>query len=255
MRDVMSAFGRMLRRTITTAEVRLPRRALKAGDWLQACDFGDDASVRIAAAVAAIYDHEVGPISQNLSRGEREFAWDGVDLAGRMTSVLGRRIQSANAAEARRNPLGGGCEIDPGDVTLFIEGSVDDVLIEDLIFAFQVIDWEGYKAPRYPAPEVLPTYAVLKCLFLPGEIKCGEESKFLAADRRMLAALTAGKIEDATEMAVNRLRISGLRPLRIAYAGGFDPRRLAASLLIPVRQGRLLTSGIFHELEESIGRS
>jgi CRISPR-associated protein Csx17 len=224
---------------------------LKAEDWLPACGFEGDASVRIAAALASIYDRATGAISQNLCRAEREFAWDGVDLADRITSVLGRRVQSANAAEARRNPLGGGCEIDPGDVTLFIEGSVDDVLIEDLFFAFQVIDWEGYKAPRYLSPEVLPAYAVLKCLFLPGEIKRGGESKFLAADRRILAALVAGKIEDATEMAVSRLRISGFRPLGITYAGGVDPRRLAASLLVPVRQGRLLTSGIFHELDES----
>jgi len=251
----MSAFGRMVRRAVTTAAARLPKRALNAADWLEACGFDSDTSIRIAAAVASIYDRPIGAILENLCRGASGFAWDGVDLPGRMTSVLGRRLQSANAAEARRNPLGASCELNPGDVTLFIEGSVDDVLIEDLIFAFQVFDWEGYQSPRYSSAEVLPAYAVLKCLFLPGEIRRGEEPKFLIADRRILAALTAGDIADATERAVNRLRISGLRPLEVAYAGGVDPRRLAASLLIPVRQSRLLTSGIFHELEESAAHS
>jgi CRISPR-associated protein Csx17 len=255
MRDVMSAFGRMVRRAATTAEPHLPRRALKAADWLQACGFENSPSVRIAAAVASIYDRQTGAITENLCRGERAFAWDGIDLSDRMASVLGRRIQSANAAEARRNPLGGSCELNPGDVTLFIEGSVDDVLVEDLIFAFLVFDWQGYEAPRYFSAEVLPSYAVVKCLFLPSEIRRGEDPKFLVADRRILAALSAGSIGDATEMAVNRLRISGLRPLGVTYAGGVDPRRLAASLLIPVRQGRLLTSGIFHELEESAARA
>jgi len=255
MRDLMSAFGKMVRRAVTTAAAHLPERALNATDWLDACGFESDTSVRIAAAVASIYDRPMGAILDNLCRGASGFAWDGVDLPGRMASVLGRRIQSANAAEARRNPLGASCELNPGDVTLFIEGSVDDMLIEDLIFAFQVFDWEGYQIPRYSSVEVLPAYAVLKCLFLPGEIRRGEEPNFLIADRRILTSLTAGDIEGATERAVNRLRISGLRPLDVAYAGGVNPRRLAASLLIPVRQSRLVTSGIFHELAGSAAHS
>ena len=156
----------------------------------------------------------------------------------------------ADAAEASANPLGGACAIDAGDATLFIEGSVNDVLIEELLFAFAILDWKDFEASPYSAAEVLPTYAVLKHLFLPGEIRIGGETKRLRADPRLLSLLAAGNIQDASEIAVHRLRVAGLRPLAVAYGGGVDPRRLAAALLIPVRSGKRLASGIFHEREQ-----
>jgi CRISPR-associated protein Csx17 len=166
-------------------------------------------------------------------------------------SVLDRRLQSANAAEAGTNPLGGSCTIDPGDATLFIEGSADDALLEDLLFAFLVLDWRDFKTPDHYSAEVLPAYAVVKCLFQPGEIRHGEEPKHLVADRRVLSLLAAGSVAAAAKVAVDRLRIAGLCPLDVTYSGGVDPRRLAASLLIPVWQGKLLACGIFHEQESS----
>ena len=235
IRTMMAALGRMVRRALTAAEVRLPKSTLDAALWLRVCGFDDSPDVRIAAALASLYDKEVGSIRENLLRGSKTFAWDGISLAHRMASVLNRRIQSGNAAENRRNPLGGVCPIDAGDVTFFLDGSVDDDLIEDLLFAFLLLDWKGFKPAHHVAAEVLPVYAVLKCLFLAGEIKHGEESQFLVADRRILAALSAGEVEEATELAVNRLRIAGLRPLQVQYRGGIESSRLAGCLLIPVR--------------------
>lgn len=248
MQDLMAAFGRMLRRIATTTDTRLPHRALRAGPWLDACGF-DAPEVRIAAALASIYDHETGPLAHNLSRDTRQFAWTGLDLPARLASVLDRRLQTASAAEMGRNPLAAAYEIDPGDVTLFLEGSMDDDRLEDLIFAFQVLDWSDFTSPKCTSAEVVPVFAVLKCLFLPDGIRRGDERKPLVADRRILSALAAGSVEEAAEIAVKRLRIAGLRPLDVSYAGGVDPRRLAASLLIPVWQGKLLASGILHEEE------
>ena len=247
LRGLMAALGALLRRVATATETRLPFRALSARPWLDACGFREQAEVRIAAALASIYEHEIGPLAHNLSRASGQFAWSGIDLPARMLSLLERRIQTASAAEVRVNPLGGPCAVDPGDATLFIEGAVDDRLIEDLLFAFLLFDWQGFQRPEYRSVEVLPTYAVLKCLFLPGEIRRGDETKRLVADRRILSLLAAGCVEGAAKEAVNRLRIAGLRPLSVAYAGGMDSKRLAASLLIPVRQNGLLASGIFHE--------
>jgi hypothetical protein len=65
-----------------------------------------------------------------------------------------------------------------------------------------------------------------------------------------LSLLKAGDIEAAAEMAVNRLRIAGFRALRVAYAGGMDATRLAASLLIPVRTGSEFGAAIFHKEEK-----
>jgi CRISPR-associated protein Csx17 len=247
MRAVMAAVGRMLRRAMTTSEIRLPA-TLDAVSWLQACGFDCDANVRVAAAIASIHDPDAGSIGKNLSRAEISFAWTGINLPDRMISVLGRRIQSGNAT-SKRNPLRGRCDIDPGDVTLFIEGSLDDALIEDLLFGFQTLNWKSVESIPHRSVEVLPVYAVVKALFLPDRIKRGGEFKFLPADRRILSALSAGAIGDAADLAVQRLRIAGLSPLTVPYPGGVDARRLAAALLIPVWAGKLLNAGIFKENE------
>jgi CRISPR-associated protein Csx17 len=246
--DLMAAFGRMLRRIATTTDARVPNRALDAGAWLDACGFqGERPEVRIAAALASIYDREVGRLADNLSRASDHFVWAGVDLPARLTSVLERRLQLASAAQMGGNPLGGSCAIDPGDATRFIDGGLDDTLIEDLLFAFLVLDWQGFVTPEHGSVAVLPTYAVLKCLFLPGEIRREGEAKRLVADRRVLSLLTGGFTADAAKIAVDRLRIAGLRPLDVTYGQVADSRRLAASLLIPVRQAELLDCGIFHK--------
>jgi CRISPR-associated protein Csx17 len=250
-RELMAALGRMLRRMVTTSETRLPSRGLNAQDWLDACGF-EFAGVRIAAALASIFTRDVGSLADNLSRADRRFAWTGGDLASRMISVLERRLQLANAAESDANPLGGACALQPGDATTFIEGSVDDALIEDLLFAFATLDWKDFKAPsQEKSCEVLPVYAVLKHLFLPGEIKRGPEPKKLRGDPRVLSLLKAGNVEEAAGMAVHRLRVAGFRPLEVDYMGGMDATRLAASLLIPVLQSWALGAGIFHEEKEN----
>jgi CRISPR-associated protein Csx17 len=253
VRDLMAALGRMLRRIVTTSESRLPSRGLKAADWLDACDF-EVKEVRIAAALASIFTREVGSIADNLSRADNRFAWVGADLAGRMISVLERRLQLASSVESDANPLGAKCGIHPGDATPFIEGSVDDALVEDLLFSFATLDWADFKAPTVSQPvhrrEVLPVYAVLKHLFLSGEIKRGPEPKRLRADPRIISLLRAGNVEEAARMAVLRLRIAGFRPLVVSYAGGMDAGRLAGSLLIPVWSGNALDAGIFHEEEK-----
>ena len=143
IRELMAALGRMLRRIAITSDSRLPSRGLKAADWLEACGL-DIPEVRIAAALASIFARGVGSLADNLSRADKRFSWTGADLAGRIISVLERRLQLASSVESDGNPLGGACAIHPGDATSFIEGSVDDVLIEDLLFAFYAtLDWQG----------------------------------------------------------------------------------------------------------------
>lgn len=249
MRGLMVALGRMLRRIATTTESKLPFRSLLARSWLAECGF-ELVEVRIASAIASLWSRDAGSLADNLTRGDKRFVWTGRDLCERLRSVLVRRLQMADAAEANANPLWGACPIHPGDATLFIEGSVDDVLIEELIFAFAVLDWKDFEASPYRSAEVLPTYAVLKHLFMPGEIRIGSEPKRMRADPRILSFLAAGNIKDASEIAVHRLRVAGFRPLAVAYGGGVDPRRLAAALLIPVWSGKWLASGIFHEQEQ-----
>jgi CRISPR-associated protein Csx17 len=251
MRELMAALGRMVRRIATTTEMRLPTGRLPAWPWLEACGFASEVEVRIAAAVASMWSPDVGGMADHLTRADKRFAWSGSDLPRRLVSVLDRRLQLANAVGSRVNPLGGACAIHPGDATRFLEGTVDDTLVEDLLFAFVTLDWKGFRLERYPpSAEVVPSYAVLKHLFLPGEIRAGREPKRLPADARIVSLLASGNIQDATEIAVARLRIAGLHPLDVKYHGGMDALRLAAALLIPVWSGKALASGIFHEQEQ-----
>ena len=250
MRELMAALGRMTRRMMTASDSRPPGRGLKARDWLDACGF-EVREVRIAAALASVYTRDVGTMADNLSRADIRFAWTGNDLPGRMISVLERRLQTANSSESETNPTGGACALHPGDVTWFVEGRVDDGLIEELLFAFVTLDWtefEGFGTAE-ARRETVPVYAVLKHLFLPGKIDRGPEATWLRADPRILSLLKAGNIEEAARMAVHRLRVAGFRPLDVAYKGGMDARRLAAGLLIPVWPGKALSAGIFHEEE------
>jgi CRISPR-associated protein Csx17 len=253
MRELMRSLGRMVRRAITTSDTRLPRLLLNAAEWLNACDF-EVPEVRIAAALASISTRDVGSMADNLSRGRPGFAWVGSELPDRLLAVLERRLQMNNATDDGSNPVSGRCVIHPADATSFIEGSVDDSAIEDLLFAFCALDWSKFDAhelndSRSSRRGVLPVYAVLKHLFLAGEIRIGPEPKKVRADGRVLPLLMANRTEEAAQIAVYRLRVAGFRPLEVDYAGGVDGRRLAGALLIPVRSGKSLAGGIFKEEE------
>ncbi len=247
IRELMRALGRMVRRGATTSDTWAPWGRLKADDWLIACGFGDEAEVRIAAALASL---DSPGLTENLSRARKGFSWAGLALPDRLATVLERRLQSGTADEFS-NPLRGKCQIHPGDATSFIEGSVDEDAIEDLLYAFLTLDWHGFDANilTYPARETLPTYAVLKHLFLPRKVRKGDEPEPILHDSRILALLSANKTDEAAAVAVFRLRVAGLRPLEVDYEGGVDAQRLAGALLIPVRSLGALAEGIF-KIEE-----
>jgi CRISPR-associated protein Csx17 len=253
VRDLMAALGRLLRRLAVCGKPLDIFRGvrLKADRWLDGSGYGSVAEVRVASALASIWDPEVGSIRENLSPGSPGFAWTGRDLSERLTSVLQRRLRAAMAAEGEHNPLGGACRLHPGDVTLFIEGSVDDGLIEDLLFAFTCLDWTGFQAPRVRTAEVLPVYAALQHLFLPGAIEIDGEPKRLRSDLRLVTLLASGRgagVKDAAEIALRCLRAAGLQPIRVPYCGSPEQgRRMAAALLIPVVAGRALSAPVFEE--------
>lgn len=251
VRDLMAALGRMLRLATLSTEFRIPARGLRSREWLAACGFEDCVEVRIAAALASVYTREIYcSFADHLSRADKRFAWTGRDLSARLVSVLDRRIMLAKASELRVNPVGGACALHPADATRFIGGAVDDALIEELIFAFATFDWMDFELPKCPPGEVLPVYAVMKHLFLAGDIRVDDQEPIrVSADQRVISFLLRGDIRDAAALAVHRLRVAGLRPLEVDYEGGVNPSRLAASLLIPVWSGKALAAGIFHKQE------
>ena len=122
--------------------------------WLLAADDGS-LEVRIAAALASIGPTgKVGSLRANLtaidpekpwfwSNGQGQTAWTGNSLARRLANVLQRRMMDAERLQCRANPTWGGIALRAEDVVAFIEGGLDESLIENLLFGFALTRWDG----------------------------------------------------------------------------------------------------------------
>jgi len=160
-----------------------------------------------------------------------------------MARTLERRILAGEQEGLDHNPLGSGYRAGLADVTRFLEGSVDDERIEDLLFAFTLVDW---KKGASPAPSargdvgVWPVYALLKHLFLAEQVETGGEQRHLMGDLGILSALKANDVETAARAASRRLQNAGMVKADIQDAGGFEGMRLAAALLIPAPFGPVM---------------
>ncbi len=212
MQSLMRAFGRMVRRILTTSEVRLPKSRLLAEGWLKACG-SESPEILIAGALAGM---RKPMMIEFLSRGEKRFAWVGRDLSDRMTSVLDKRLL---AIEKPEDLLVSGIWIRAGLATSFIEHSTDDDVIEDLLFAFVTLDWRNSNLScPLVANSALPIYNVLR----------------RSVDRRLLSLLRTDDVTEAGWHAVARIRARAEPVLNVKFGGETDVLRLAASLLIPV---------------------
>ena len=157
-----------------------------------------------------------------------------------MARTLERRVLLAEQRGLDRNPLGSAYRAGIGDATLFLEGSVDDGRIEELLFAFTLVNWRKDDSGESKGREdvgVWPVYALLKHLFVAEQVEIGEGKKYLMADLGVLAALTAGDLGQAVRIGARRLQNAGILRADMQDPGGFDGMRLAAALLIPVPYG------------------
>ncbi len=234
LRDVAAAVGRLYRRILTTGKsVRVSRRLSQ--EWL--IQLADCPEARIAAAVAGIWHPDVGGFRNHLDQTSAQFAWSGTGLTERMTRTLERRVMLAEALGSKHNPLGSAYRANVQDAVLFLEESMDEEGIEDLLFAFTLVDWRKtlpIQSTSEHGVEVWPVYALLKQLFLPNSIHAPDGDVYLTGDLNVLAALASNNVAQAARVAVRRLQNAGLRPIEADYLAGFDGMRLAACLLIPV---------------------
>lgn len=214
---------------------------------------GGAVEVRLAAALASIgRTGGVGPLRSNLAGvhpkiqytwapGHGQRCWDGATLPKRLSGVLARRIMDAQRLGAPDLPLWAAARVHASDVIPFLYGTTDDALLEDLMWAFTLVNWsdkdqseelrEAWRTPFHPLP--LPRdYCLLKLLFTPGEIR----GVRLRGEPRILGLLSAGRMDEACDVAVSRLRSSGIAPRSSDFGDGLnvDHDRLAAALLIPV---------------------
>lgn len=234
--DLAAAVGCMHRWLLSREiETYLPRR-LSEG-WISSC--APLPEVRIAAALASLRGTG-GGIWYNLKRNAKEFSWTGRDLAERMLTTLRRRMLAEEAgSEEGGGPFQASCRVSIVDVNRFLEGRVDDGLIDDLLHAFVLVR-QVHHRPAPDREEPWPAYALLKLLYQPEAVQGPDGEVLLRPDPRIAALLSSargareGAVAAACAIAQQRLRVAGLAPVEGEYPAGLDPRRLGAALLIPV---------------------
>ena len=243
----------------TVAKPSLPR-PLSGLDpaWVAAADDGT-LEVRLAGALASIAPTgDVGSIRANLAlidparpwqwaTGQGQRAWSGASLSARMASALARRMMDATRLNCKSNPLHARLALCPEDAAGFIEGDIDESLVEDLLFGFCWVDWHEYEAVRRlrsalhawrrpVSSRIVPaSWALLKLLFLPGPIRTAEGAEIsVRAEPSVLPLLEAGRVGEACRVAQRRLFAAGLAPARPEFPQFENGLRLAAALLLPV---------------------
>jgi CRISPR-associated protein Csx17 len=138
-------------------------------------------------------------------------------------------------------------------VALFLDGDVDEALLEDLIFGLLWVDWRR-SASRESIAElrsrwsvatsdrpVLRSWSLLKLLFSASSLRGpGGEPLKVRCESAIVPLLNAGRVGEACRIAQRRLFVSGLNPLRVDFPDASDGTRIAAALLFPVRIRRLM---------------
>ncbi len=280
--EIVIALGQA-ERELAVTQGQFKRKTVKpisvlSSAWL---DAADDRSLEfaIARALAFISDPEakIGPFRSNLepvdwkkrcrvwAEKDRSLAWNAGGLAVNLVSVLQRRMMDGQRVGCARLPIASSFAVPHNVVAAFLDGSLDEQRIQNLIWGLMLIEHRGiqatagYKAPDLP---ISRTYALLKLLFLPRSIVADRTTDKLSwrlvgnseagitirPEPRILSLLQAGRVGEACRIAAQRLRVSGLTPMP---GGGPDGKtrdntwseyavnhraaqRLAAALAIPV---------------------
>lgn len=242
--------------------------------WIADSDDGT-LELRIAAALASIRaTGKVGSIRENLEHRDPnkpdQTAWNGNTLSERLASVLARRMMDADRLGCTSNPLDSVISLVPEDIASFIGGDTDDRLVQDLFFGLTWVRWnddakgtmvqelkESWKKPvnqgsTTPVPR---SWALLKLLFLPRPIRReGFEAVIMKPERSLVPLILARRTGDACDVARRRLIASGFLPVKARFSDTENAERIAAALLVPVRDaGRLMRMVLEDDLKTKRG--
>jgi CRISPR-associated protein Csx17 len=162
----------------------------------------------------------------------------GRDAAVDLAAIIERRLIEAAQRGQRNVPLvaARGCGAHPADLAAIIAGNVDLDRISALSRAFMAVRWDRWKSVARP---VVPSDArpdeawiALRLVHLPWPL---DEHRTIFADDAIIRRLMSGDGTAAVDIALRRLRASGLRPpIRGAAADAATSRLWAAALAFPI---------------------
>ena len=241
--------------------------------WIEEAD-DNSVEIRIAASLASIGPRDkkstckVGYIRANLasvdpvqiwswSQGQGQTAWMGNSLMARMASILTRRMMDAERSNCKDNPLWGASPIRAEDAVSLIEGTVDEEVVENLLFGLMWIDWNDRHlsetrtnlALKWSTPivdRVIPRpFALLKLLFLPEPFN----QVTVRPEASIVPLLTSGRIGDACEIGRRRLFVSGLSPVTSRFPDSGNGTGIAAALLLPMQRSQAIAKLVLYQSE------
>jgi len=270
LQEVLLALGRAEQGIAGAGGERsVPPLRLSPG-WVRACDDGST-EYRLACAIGSIKDVGIGPVRVQLepvewvtdrrpvswSKNNSSVSWGAGNLSDNLAAVLKRRVLEGSRSKSEFLPIQGRVRVGLADVYQFLRGNVDEKKINDLVWALSTVKWHLYRYKRHapqwawqPVPEMPRLYSLLKLLYLPQGLTFNfDTSKWTYTwDKsgtripnvpEILNLLKVGRIQEVNKKSVRRLISSGLKPIGasrgvILQTGTLNPKRLAASLLIPI---------------------
>ena len=169
-------------------------------------------------------------------------------------AVLERRLMDGSRAGCERLPLAynesAAASLDA--IALFLSRAIDEQRLENLLWGLMLVRQDAdagiITSPRR-FKDLLPlprAFALLKLLFLPFALQTEAGEVIIKPEPSILPLLRAGRVAEACQIAMRRLRASGLTPLPHRSSGGanrdeawlgavpLNGTRLAAALLFPV---------------------
>lgn len=185
------------------------------------------------------------PVSERHDRFEERTAlvpWQG-SLEDRLITLLLARLQVAlrddDQPSDRRRALAleGAVKVRPGDVQAFLRRECDDARISALAAALALRQRQSSNPERGAREGLLPMGYRLVKLCLLGRPPDSERP--IPLEPRLVRLLHARRGEEAVTLAARRLRGSGYPPV-VPSAPVEDPRRMVASMVLPVDVRHLL---------------
>ena len=159
-------------------------------------------------------------------------------------------MMDAQRTNAERNSLRGAITLSPEDACALIDGGIDESLVEDLLFGFTWIRWSDTETLRAVRRDLIVqngwggpiikrlvprSFALLKLLFLPGEIRTNGDTITIRPEPSIIPLLKGGHVQDACKVAGRRLSSAGLIPITTDFPDGGDGARITAALLLPIQ--------------------
>ncbi|WP_417731222.1 type I-U CRISPR-associated protein Csx17 [Rosistilla oblonga] len=248
---------------------------LLSPQWLQHCYAPDSPHARefrLAASLASIGfgKHSIGgPLRQHLEpidvqmltnkRSARAswakhpddpaIVWSNGNLVRNLVAVLQRRLIDVSRSNGNEfiSPISGRCPANLDDVSAFLNQETDDRAIESLLRGLTLIDWNRVAWEQIPWMSGDPkrdferkpsaAWCLLKLCLLPDGVPSpdGLAATQIRLQPQIFRLAANGKLAEATALASQRLRSSGLRTaVETIYASANIAARTTAALMFPI---------------------